>query len=257
MPIHSDVWKKAFPGIENVIDEEGNLDANNYIVATNNVFHKSGDPKVADSFKPTLTMENNFSYRKDPGFYDLENGNLLLNEDSVVYADNPDFEPIPFTRIGRYDDRAISRASKGYVLCTDSPFYYKEGEKVKADKNQAIVENETIYLPLRTGADAVGAELSYNEETESISISGSGKLLEFTDGASDEVMINGSSYKLSKPLINIDSSNYICVADLANIFGKYVIRNGDLTIITDYKGLFKPEEDANLLRWLGERLTVY
>ncbi len=257
MPIHSEVWTNAFPEIVNVIDDKGKLDINNHIVVTNNVLYNSGEPRISDEIKKTLVSGNNVTYKKDPGFYDLANKNYLLKEDSDVYTDIPDFEPIPFTRMGRYNDRAISRAKKGFIFCLDSPYIYKAGERVKADKNQAIIENETIYVPIRTGAEAVGANLTYDEATDSISIAGSGKLIEFVDGATERINVNGTEYALSKPLINIEGSNYICVADLVNIFNRTLIRNGNLTVVTDFEGLFNLEADQNLLRWLEEQLTVY
>ena len=257
MPIHSDVWVEAFPEIVNVIDEEGKLDVNNNIVLKNNVFFDSPRPRVSNTIKPTLKEANNVFYEKDPGFYDLKNRNYLLKEDSVVYTDIPEFEPIAFTRIGRYHDRAVSRAKKGFVFCTDSPYIYKKGEKVKTDKNQAIVENETIYVPLRTGIESVDATLAYDEATGTINISGAGKVIEFIDGTTDKINVNGSEYNLSKPMFNIDSSNYISLVDVANLFGKTLIRYNDLTIITDIKNLFNLEADGNLLRWLEEQLSVY
>ncbi|MBO5453600.1 MAG: hypothetical protein J6A69_06510 [Clostridia bacterium] len=257
MPIHSEVWTTAFPEIVNVIDEKGKLDINNHIVVTNNVLYNSGEPRISDEIKKTLVSGNNITYQKDPGFYDLANENYLLKEDSEVYEDIPGFKPIPFTRMGRYNDRALSRAKEGYVFCLDSPYIFKEGERVKTDKNQAFVENETIYVPLRTASDAVGANLTYDEATDSISIAGSGKLLEFVDGAYDKVSVNGTEYVLSKPLINIEGSNYISVADIVNIFEKYLVRYENLTIITGYDGLFNMDADTNLLRWLEEQITVY
>lgn len=257
MPIESDVWVDAFPEIVNVIDKSGKLDINNHIVVTNNVLYQSPEPRISAEIKKTLVSENNVSFQNDPGFYDLENENYLLKEDSKVYEMIPDFKPIPFTRMGRYADRAMARAKKGYVFCTESPFVIKDGKTVKTDKTQAIIENETVYVPLRSGADAVKAQLTYDEATEKITVSASGKMLEFTDGATDSVVLNGAEYALSKPLVNINDSNYIALSDLANIFEQYIIKSGDIYIVTDFKDLFRETADAQLLRYIEAQLTVY
>ena len=205
-----------------------------------------------------MVNEGNVFYKEDPGFLDAENEIYLLKEDSVVYTDIPDFKPIPFTRMGRYNERAIDRAARGYVFCTDSPYVLNKGERVKTDKNQAIVQNGTVYVPLRTGSDAIGGTLMYAEETGKITVSANGKVLEFTDGATDKVTVSGSEYTLSKPIVNIDGSNYFAIADIANIFGMHLVHYGNLTVISDVEGLFEIEaDDARLLRYLETLLTLY
>jgi hypothetical protein len=44
------------------------------------------------------------TYQTDPGFADLAAMNLGLREDSVIYRDLPEFERIPFRKIGLYTD---------------------------------------------------------------------------------------------------------------------------------------------------------
>ncbi len=260
MPVDSKVWVEAFPEIVNVIREDGSPDINNNIVISGNVFYNSPQPNISDDAKKTITYENNVFYKEgkqDPGFFDIENEIYHLNDDSRVYTDIPGFKPIPFTRMGRYDERAITRASKGFVFCTDSPYVFNKGERVKADKNQAMVENETIYIPLRTAADAIEGNLTYDEETEKITVSGKGKLLEFVDGAANNVMVSGTGYTLSKPVVNINGTNYLAAADIANIFGMQLLHYGNLTVLSDVEGLFNLDADTNLLRYIETLLTLY
>lgn len=260
MPVDSKVWIDAFPEIVNVIGEDGMPDIYNNIVITNNMFYNSPQPNICDEAKATIKYENNVFYKKgkdDPGFFDIENEIYHLKDDSIVYTDIPDFKPIPFTRMGRYNERAMLRASKGFVFCTDSPYVLNKGERIKTDKNQAIVKNGTVYVPLRTGADAIAGNITYDEATDKIVVSANGKLLEFTDGATNEVTVNGTSYTLSKSIVNIDGSNYLAVSDIANIFDMHLVHYGNLTVLSNVEELFNLEADTNLMRYLETLLTLY
>ena len=42
--------------------------------------------------------------QEDPGFVDFENQNFALSEDAAIFERIPDFEPIPFEKIGLYKD---------------------------------------------------------------------------------------------------------------------------------------------------------
>ena len=258
VPYKSELWMNAFPGIENCIDEEGKPFMNNYIVATDNLLVNAPLPRTSEEIAKTATVENNVVYSKDPGFYDMENKNYLLKEDSEVFEKIPDFDPIPFTRIGMYTDRAMSRIKDAYVFRVNSPYMYKNGERVKSDKNEAIVENDTLYVPLRSGAEAIGANVEFNEETNAVIVSISGKSMEFvSNGSLDFVRVNGQDYKLSKPVINKEYTNYISLEDLVNIFEKHLILNNNIAIVSDIEKLFTIGADDGLLRYIEEQLTIY
>ncbi len=258
VPVKSELWMNAFPGIENVIDENGVPDMNNNIVATDNVLINTPLPTTSEQIKKTATLENNVTFSKDPGFYDMENRNYLLMEDSEVFEKIPDFEQIPFTRIGMYSDRAMSRIKDAYVFCIDSPYVYKNGKRVKGDKNEAIIENSAMYVPLRSGAEAIGANVDFNEETNAVIVSASGKAMEFvSNGSLDSVKVNGQEYKLSKPVINKEYTNYISLEDIVNIFEKHLVLNNKIAVISDIEKLFTMGADDGLLRYIQEQLMVY
>ncbi len=258
VPVKSELWMNAFPGIENVINEKGEPDMNNYIVATDNVLINTPLPTTSEQVKKTATLENNVTFSKDPGFYDMENRNYLLNEDSEVFEKIPDFEQIPFTRIGMYSDRAMSRIKDAYVFCVNSPYVYKNAKRVKNSKNEAIIENDTLYVPLRSGAEAIGANVDFNEETNAVIVSVSGKAMEFvSNGSLDSVKVNGEEYKLSKSVINKEYTNYISLEDLVNIFEKHLVLNNNIAVVSDIEKLFTMGADDGLLRYIEEQLTIY
>ncbi len=255
--IYSDTWVEAFPTIVNVIDEDGKLDMNNYIVATDNVMINTPPAATSEEVKKTAIVERNLNYTKDPGFYDLENENFLLKEDSVIYTDNEQFGTIPFTRMGTYSDRAFDRVKDAFVYCIDSPWAIKKGEVVKSERAGAILRNGEVYLPVRCVAEAVNGEITYNEETEVIDISAGGKSLSFTDGDTEKVNINGVETTLELPVINIDYVNYVSVKEFVKIFNKHYVGTNGIVIVSDTYNLFHLDADKELLRYLEELITVY
>ena len=254
---NEEVWLEAFPTIANAVDKDGRPDINNYIVATDNVMVNTPREGFSEETKKTATIERNISFAKDPGFYDMENEIYLLNEDSAVYEQNPEFEPIPFTRMGRYSDRAINRVKDAYVYCIDSPWAIKKGEVVKSERAGAIVENSEVYLPVRCVAEAIDGVITYNEETEVIDISADGKALSFVNGATDKVQVNGVETTLNLPIVNIDYVNYVSVKEFVKIFEKHYVGTKGIVVISDTYNLFDLDADKELLRFLEEIITVY
>lgn len=255
--IYSDIWLEKYPSIANVISEDGKLDMNNFIVATNNAYINTPEASVSDSAAPTATVENNATFKKDPGFYDMKNKNYLLKEDSEIFEKIPGFKQLPFTRMGTYSDRAVLRVEDAYVFCANSPYVMKDGKVVKSDKTETIIDNDVMYIPLRSGAEAIDASVEFDEETEKVTVANGMKVLEFTsNGNVESVMVDGAEYKLEKPIINKNHTNYISVNDLVNIFNKYLTQYNGISVIGD-EVLFTIAADSGLLRYLEEQLTIY
>ena len=259
VPYKSEIWTNAFPEIANVIDKDGNLDMNNNIVVTNNVFYNSPQVAVSAQALKTAVIENNVEFKTDPGFYDLQKRVYILKEDSEIYEKIPDFKPIPFTRMGMYSQRAFDRTGEydAFVFCIDSPYVLNRKQTENRNTVQMFEQNGGLYVPLRSGAEAIFANVGYDEETEKISVSANGKVLEFVDGEIKTVLVNGENYELSQPIININETNYIDIKDLVNIFEKQLISWGNLAIISDTADLFNLEADKNLLRYIEEQLSIY
>ncbi len=256
--VYNELWLSKYPDMKDVINEDGQPDMDSNIVATNNVLFNSADVATSEQIAKTATVEGNVSFSKDPGFYDLLNKNYLLKPDSEVYNRIPEFIEIPFTRIGTYSDRALARIKKAYVYCLESPYVYKNGELIKEDKNNAIVENGAVYLPLRSGAEAIGATVDFNEDTHEVTVATGAKALTFTSGGElSAVKVNGSDYTLEKPVINKSYTNYIALTDLVNIFEKHLVQKGSISVISGIEGLFTEEADDGLLRYIESQLSVY
>ena len=257
IPYKSEVWVSHFPEIVNVVSEDGTYDTSNYIVATNNVHYNSKPPQVEGAVAKTLTSVNNVVFQSDPGFYDLENRNYLLKSDSQVYEKIPEFEPIPFTRMGRYSERAINRVKNAYVFCMQSPYVMENGKVVNENKEVTKLINDDIYVPIRMAVDAIGGTISYDEETENIEVIANVKKLEFKSGEGNTAKLDGVDYSFVKPIVNIDHTNYISLSELADIFDIGIVYNGNIAVVSARKKLFNPESDKELLRYIEEQITVY
>lgn len=255
--IYSDIWVSKYPSIVNVISADDKLDMNNYIVAKNNVLFNTPDFLVSSEIAETATIEKNVSFTSDPGFYDIYNKNYLLNENSTVYEKIPEFKPVLFTRMGNYSERALNRVKNAYVLCQESPYIMKKGQIINKENAVPKVIDNKYYIPVRIGVEAVGGELEYNEATDTVSITASGKAVSFVSGDTDSFTVNGTEYTLNNSIVKNDGTNYISVDDLTEIFDKYLNCNGNLVIISDTEGLFTKITDDGLLRYIESQLSVY
>lgn len=256
VPYKSEAWTTAFPGIENALSDDGKLDMNNNIVATNNVLVNSAPPTTSAEISATGTFENNINYKGNPGFYDMANRNYLLKQDSQVYTDIPDFTPIPFTRMGTYTERALNRVKNATVFCLESPFIMKNSSVIDKKTPVTMLSDGKLYVTLRAVIEALDGEISYDETTEQIVAQANGKTMEFTDGAVN-VKVSGIEYDTAYPIKNINHTNYITLDDVAKIFSANVVYNGMIAVLNAGEVLFNLNADAELLRYLEDQLTIY
>ncbi|MFZ5516266.1 MAG: right-handed parallel beta-helix repeat-containing protein [Candidatus Zhuqueibacterota bacterium] len=74
-----------------------------------NLIYKYDQTYVYTGEYARFDLRDNFIALDDPGFIDLENLNLQLKDDSIVYSKLPGFEKIPFEKIGLYEDEFRNR----------------------------------------------------------------------------------------------------------------------------------------------------
>ncbi|MCQ2456265.1 MAG: right-handed parallel beta-helix repeat-containing protein [Clostridia bacterium] len=75
---------------------------NNY---ENNVIVRAARPFKLDNGEETATcLDTNYITDDDPGFVDFEGRDYTIREDAPLYKKIPDFEPIPFRKMGPVDD---------------------------------------------------------------------------------------------------------------------------------------------------------
>ncbi len=252
----SDTWVSKYPEIANAIGEEGKLDINNYITAKNNVLYKAPEPTVSFEISQTALIENNKTYTDDPGFVDLAGRNYTLKQDSKVYTDIEGFQPIPFTRMGLYSQRAIHRVKDSGVFALNSPDAIINGEHTNTEYD-VLTTNGNVYIPVRVAAQLVEGEVSYDEATQMISVSSSTQQLLFAGGGTTSATVNGEEVKLESSTLEINGTNYLSAQDVAKAFGRALIEVDGIYVITEDEGLIDKDGDAELVRYYQDALSIY
>jgi len=102
VPYKNPLWSKRYPRLVGIVDDDPPAPKGNLIAR--NVFYqcKPWDDifKVA---RPFAQVENNL-IDVDPEFVDAAHLNFRLKPDSPVYKKIPGFQPIPFEKIGLFED---------------------------------------------------------------------------------------------------------------------------------------------------------
>lgn len=256
VPWQSEVWQTKYPELKEILGEDGQIqNSDKGIVIKNNVLYNSGAIRITNnSVIEHGDVGNNISYKKDPGFYDMENGNYLLKRDADVYTKIPEFIEIPFTRIGLYTQRALDRVRKSGVFSYNSPYGIVAGEE-KLSKN--FVKDGILYVNLRDLAASVGGTVEFNEETGEISITSDAKMIKFVNGETSKVLVNNEEVTLDNGIISVDYSNCLALSDFAKIVGRPVLTYGDIVILAENENLFNNEADSELIRYYKDTMSVY
>lgn len=104
-PYRTELWQTKYLSLVSILEDEKykeeilNVYADNVAVSCDNeVF--TGD-KMQEYMNVSNGMYDNFIYESDPGFSDMQNRIYSLREDSIIFEENPDFENIPFKKIGK------------------------------------------------------------------------------------------------------------------------------------------------------------
>lgn len=99
MPINSDLWKKRYPQLPGLWQDEPA--APKYNLVTRNLFHGEKWDDIDKTSRPYVKLENNLS-GQDLRFVDLAKGNFQLEEDSPAWKIG--FQKIPLAEIGLVED---------------------------------------------------------------------------------------------------------------------------------------------------------
>lgn len=100
-------WSTRYPKLARVMDEEpllplGNVVERNVAVDCDKWLNAGGD--VRPYLDRVVFHDNLILEDEDPGFVNRDAKNFQLKPDSIVYQKIPGFEPIPFDRIGLFQD---------------------------------------------------------------------------------------------------------------------------------------------------------
>lgn len=257
----NDIWQAAYPdsleGLEHAIKTGENFQSKNEVEG--NVFVNAPDVSVDNSMSYGVTTKNNVSYKSDPGFYDMKNRNYTLKTDSKVYKDLPEFKAIPFTRMGRLNERAEQRASKGIILAIDSPQSLVDGNVRYIDEeNRKIVptiRNSSTFVPIRFISESMGVNVEWNDAERTVTIADGKVIINVDSGefTKDGVKVEGIE---NKPFIE-NGRTYLPLRAVAELLDKEVFwEDRGFISISDTKELFNAERDSDIISFLYNEISV-
>ncbi len=261
-PWKNEIWTERYPELIPQVwgdVKEAMIPKNNLM--KNNVIINSPAIKTLNGGELYLRAENNFVTQGDPGFVDMANKNYLLKEDTTVYNEIPGFNLVPFTRMGRYDDRALARVKDSVVLQIGSPFARSMNKDMKIDsENLSVVpfiDNNFTMVPVRFLSEAFGATVEYNKDTRTITILNGSDTLELTIDSLNAKK-NGEAVTLSKEATIAEDRTLIPLRDVAELLGKQVYWfNTGLIVVSNSSELFSETSDTEIIDYLHEYLTIH
>lgn len=109
--IHEPPYSEKYPELANYLDviEEGveweGMRSRRNVLSTNVIIGGKENPiQIRGGKYGVFEDVNNFKTNDDPGFVDFKNGNFMLRKDAEVYKQLPGFKPVPFDKMGLYND---------------------------------------------------------------------------------------------------------------------------------------------------------
>ena len=257
IPYKNEYWQKEFPEVYNAeTDMFPKINVNN--VWVRNLSYKS--PAIAGA-QGENTSENNWKTDSDPGFYDLANRNYLLKPDAEVFKKIEGFEPIPFTRMGRYSDRAMERISNAVSLFVNSPYAFVNADKKVIDEANekvvpVIIDNST-YLPIRFISEGFGAKVEYNDETKDATITLNGKSITINSNTTIAKIDSEEIDMEVKPIV-MNSRTYVPLRKVSELLDKKVTwDDSGLITVSDTENLLDSNVDRELIDYISSELTIY
>lgn len=235
---------------------EGNIYKNNVLVNTPLAEYLNGANGFVDDSENYLTS-------KDPGFYDYENENYMLKQDSVVYTELPEFKALPFTRMGKLDELADIRVQDVICLAIDNPNSLVQGKSTPIDPENANVVpkiiHERTFVPLRFISEALGLQVTFNEETGEITIAGGDVLLSLYAGNS-QAKKNGEAITMENAPIIDEGRTLVPLREISNLFGKQVFwHDVGFIVISDDETIFDAEDstEETMIHYLYNKIDIY
>lgn len=257
IPYKNEYWQKEFPEVYNAeTDMFPKINVNNVYIR--NLSYNS--PAIAGAQGENVA-ENNWRTESDPGFYDLENRNYLLKPDAEVFKKIEGFEPVPFTRMGRYEDRAMERISGAVSLYINSPNAFVKAEKKAIDEANenvvpVIIDNST-YLPIRFISEGFGAEVEYNDETKDATITLDGRTITINSNTTIAKK-DGEEIDMEIKPLQMNSRLYVPLRKVSELLDKKVTWDDcGLITISDNENLLDTTVDRELIDYISSELTIY
>lgn len=223
LPYQEGTWAEKYPELVNILEDEPGVPK--YNVVSENVEYKSAGYQIAEAAKPSGRFENNIELSNTQAFADYKNKDFTLLADSEIFEKIPDFEPINFGRIGLRDNEVKEIEQQSVILSVGSPRAVANGERMLVDKENLsvmpqILEDRTL-VPVRFVAESLGAKVDWEEQTQTVRATLSGRTVTLVLG-SDSMTVDGKSVPLDVPAQTLHDRTMIPLRAVAEAFGKQV-----------------------------------
>lgn len=259
--LDNEIWKEHYPEFFRQIGDSETTFLPLNCMIKNNVTVNSKLMKYYGNAASYVNLEKNFDAKTDPGFYDMSTKNFLLKPDSVVYKEIPEFNPIPFTRMGTYSNRALQRVKNAVVLAIGSPFARNKNKDTVIDADNMMVvpfvEDGTTFVPVRFIAEALGAKVDYNKDTREVTVAhGTDTLVLTIDSLTAKK--NGEAVELAKAPRIVEGRTLLPLRNVSELLGKEVFwDNCGLIVISDSAELFSETSDTEIITYLHDYLDIH
>ncbi len=233
VPYKEGVWAEKYPELVNIMEDDPGYPK--YNVLKNNVLYQTPEFNIYPAVKQYSTIENNLKMSATKDFVDFRNQNFALNADSEIFTKLPEFENIPFDKIGRYDytveDKYVEAGSAPSAPADDTIKVMLNGAAIDfADVAPQIINDRTM-VPLRAIFEALGAEVAWDDATKTVVAVKGEVTIKMTIGASTFTR-NNESIALDSPATIVDSRTLVPVRAIAESFGSEVDWDGTTKTVT-------------------------
>lgn len=194
--------------------------------------------------------------------YGGSTGDILLDNFALYEGTEPrdvsdEYEPAPtMTPVGPGKNYELNTADMtkldgGVALLLDYANAYANNTLTKVDpENEAVVpftENDRTLVPLRFISESVGAEVGWDEETQTATVTGEGKNITLTLGQS-EMYVDGQAVALDAAAASYNDRTMLPLRALVEALGKNVYWDDrGLILITEPDITLDAEVDARLI----------
>lgn len=258
VPYQNELWKSMYPEMTNILEEDASWPVNNLV--KNNVSVACGESEIGALFYERSNIEEIKNY-SSVNFYDIDKEIFLIDENSEVFEENPDFHQLPITRMGPYSKRAENRVANATCMAVGMPTVLNKGTKTQLDKSNAsvvpVIRGDRTFVPLRFLSESFGMKVDFNAETREISIDGGAVSLKLYPD-SNTVLKNGESLTIdAAPFIENDRT-MVPLRAVSELFEKQVFwDNCGLIIVSDTENLINPTADEQIVDYIYNSINIY
>ena len=229
LPYKTGVWLERYPELAEMRNDEPDLPK--YNVIKNNVAYQTPEMDLAPEVIQYSTVENNITVKDTKSFADYKNGDYTVLEGSEILEKIPDWEPIPYEKIGLRND-AEEIAEQSVLLSIGSPRAVALGKETFVDAAnlavQPVVLDGRTLVPVRFIAESFGATVGWEGETQTVTVQLGDTTITLQIGSRD-MTVNGKKTTLDVTAQTINDRTLIPLRAIAEALGK--------TVFWDDKGL--------------------